>query len=229
MLNVLITGANKGIGFEMARQLALLGHNVILTARDPQKGKNAVNQLQSENLKATFVQLDITDDKSIEVAFENVKSKFGRLDVLMNNAAILLKQDHSLLNDEWSVIEKTIRADALSQLIVCRKFVPLISNGGKIIFTSSEGGSMTDSVGGWAPSYCISKSMLNAITRHLAHELQPKRITVNAFCPGWVRTDMGGKSAPRNVEQGAETGVWLAVTTSSYNGKFFRDKKIIPW
>ncbi|MBL7850105.1 MAG: SDR family oxidoreductase, partial [Cyclobacteriaceae bacterium] len=79
------------------------------------------------------------------------------------------------------------------------------------------------------PAYCISKSLLNAITRHLAHELQPKGITVNAFCPGWVKTDMGGKSAPRSVEHGAETGVWLATAENTGGGKFFRDQKVIPW
>lgn len=95
--------------------------------------------------------------------------------------------------------------------------------------TSSGGGSMTDAVGGWSPAYCISKSALNAMTRHLAYELSDRQIAVNAYCPGWVRTDMGGKSAPRNVEQGADTAVWLATTEHINSGLFFRDRKVIPW
>ena len=94
---------------------------------------------------------------------------------------------------------------------------------------SSEGGSMTDPVGGWSPAYCISKSLLDAMTRHLAHDLSDRRVSVNAFCPGWVKTDMGGRSAPRNVERGADTGVWLATEVKIATGKFFRDRKEIPW
>ena len=226
---ILITGANKGIGLEMARQLSKLGHTVILTARDSQKGAAAMRHLQVEQWKATFIQLDITDEKSIAQAVENVKTQFGKLDILINNAAVLMRQDQSLLNSDWSVIEQTLHTNAMAQLKVSRAFAPILVNGGKIIMTSSGGGSMTDPVGGWSPAYCISKSLLNAISRHLAYELQPRQISVNAFCPGWVKTDMGGKSAPRSVEQGASTGVWLATTDSTGTGKFFRDRKEIPW
>ncbi len=95
--------------------------------------------------------------------------------------------------------------------------------------TSSGGGSMTDPIGGWSPAYCVSKSALNALTRHFAYELSSQKISVNAYCPGWVRTDMGGKSAPRSVEQGADTAVWLATADKIETGKFYRDRKIIPW
>lgn len=226
---VLITGANKGIGFEMARQLAQLGHQAILTARDPQRGQAAVSKLQSEKLPVFFIPLDITDGESIDQAVEKVRTQFGKLDVLINNAAILRKEDQSLNRNDWSLIEETIHTNATAQLNVSRKFLPLLPRGGRIIMTSSGGGSMTDPVEGWSPAYCISKSLLNAITRHLAHELQPMGISVNAFCPGWVKTDMGGKSAPRSVERGAETGVWLATAEDPGTGKFFRDRKVIPW
>lgn len=226
---ILVTGANKGIGFEIVRQLSARGHHVLLAARDPEKGLSAVKQLQAEKLSASFVPLDITQDASIVEAVQQVKTHFDKIDVLMNNAAILLKKDQSLMNGDWSIIEQTIHADALAQLKVSRAFVPILSNGGKIIMTSSGGGSMTDPVGGWSPAYCISKSLLNAITRHLAYELEGRRIAVNAFCPGWVKTDMGGRSAPRSVAHGAETGVWLATNESNATGKFFRDKKEIPW
>ena len=226
---ILITGANKGIGFEMARQLARLGHEVVVTARDPQKGEAAVRALKSESLATSFVSLDIADEKSLEAAAQRVQRSFGKLDVLINNAAILMKEDRSLVRNDWSLIEHTIYINATAHLNVTRKFLPLMSAGGRIIMTSSGGGSMTDTVEGWSPAYCISKSLLNAITRHLAHELESRGISVNAVCPGWVKTDMGGPSAPRSVERGAETGVWLATAQLPGTGKFFRDKKVIPW
>lgn len=226
---VLVTGSNKGIGFEIVRQLAKQNYTIILTARDEMKGKEAVEKLKSENLTVHFQQLDITDERSLQLAVENVKLNFGRLDVLINNAAILLKQDHSLLKDDVSEINQTIQSNALAQLAVGRAFESLIPMGGRIIMASSGGGSMTDPVGGWSPAYCVSKSLLNAITRHLAYEMSDRKISVNAFCPGWVKTDMGGKSAPRTVDQGADTAVWLATYDKISTGMFFRDRKVIPW
>jgi NAD(P)-dependent dehydrogenase (short-subunit alcohol dehydrogenase family) len=225
---MLVTGANKGIGFEIVRQLSKLGHEVILTARDEKKGIDAVAKLKSENLSVHFIQLDITKEESIASAVIQVKKQFGSIDVLINNAAILEKEDKSLLNTEWSVIQKTIETDALAQLHVTRHFLPLFKTGSRIIMTSSGGGSMTEPVGGWSPAYCVSKSMLNAVTRHLAYELTDQ-IKVNAYCPGWVKTDMGGRSAPRAVEEGADTAVWLATAETIATGKFYRDQKIIPW
>lgn len=225
---ILVTGSNKGIGFEIVKQLAKLGHTVILTARDEKKGVDALAKLKIENLTVHFIQLDITSEQSIKRAAEQIKLNFGKLDVLINNAAILLKEDQTLLTSDWNSIQQTIQANAIAQLNVVRNFQSLLPNGGRIIFTSSEGGSMTDPVGGWSPAYCISKSMLNAITRHLAYEMS-NRISVNAFCPGWVKTDMGGKSAPRNVEQGADTAVWLSTADKISTGKFYRDRKEISW
>jgi len=226
---ILVTGSNKGIGLEIVKQLSAVGHQVILTARDKEKGLGAMNAMKSENLSVHFQQLDITDEKSISQAAEAVKTKFGTLDVLINNAAILLKEDHSLLKGDLGVIQQTIQADAIAQLNVVRNFQSLLSKGGRIIFTSSEGGSMSNPVGGWSPAYCISKSLLNAITRHLAYEMSNRSISVNAFCPGWVKTDMGGKSAPGTVAQGADTGVWLATTQTISSGNFYRNRKVIPW
>jgi NAD(P)-dependent dehydrogenase (short-subunit alcohol dehydrogenase family) len=226
---ILVTGANKGIGLEIVRQLARLGHDVILTARDKKRGKEAVEKLVEENLTAQFIQLDITDTRSIQTAVEQIKQKVGRVDVLINNAAILLKEDQALLNNTWDVIQTTIETNSMAQLQVARYFQTLFGKGSRLIMTSSGGGSMTDPVGGWSPAYCISKSLLNAITRHLAHEWTGQQISVNAFCPGWVKTDMGGKAAPRSVEQGADTAVWLATSDRISTGKFFRDRQEIPW
>lgn len=226
---ILVTGSNKGIGFEIVRQLCTLGHEVVLTARDRKKGWDAVARLKLENLSVHFIELDITKEQSIQQAFNSIKSSFGKLDVLINNAAILLKQDQSLLRNDFSIIEETLNVNSMAQLKVTRAFQLLIPDGGRIIMASSEGGSMTDPVGGWSPAYCISKSLLNAITRHLAHELSHRKIPVNAFCPGWVKTDMGGKSAPRSVKEGADTAVWLATTEKIGSGNFYRDRKVIPW
>jgi NAD(P)-dependent dehydrogenase (short-subunit alcohol dehydrogenase family) len=225
---ILVTGANKGIGFEMVRQLGRAGHTVLLGARDTSKGAEAVDQLQRAGVQAELLHLDITDVRQLVQAAGYVREKYSRLDVLMNNAAILLKTDHHLSQDD-DVFNRTMLTNVHAQREVTSYFLPLMPRGARIIMTSSGGGSMSDPVGGWSPAYCVSKSALNALTRHLAYELQHRSIQVNAFCPGWVRTDMGGKSAPRSVEQGADTGVWLASGDVTATGKFYRDRKIIPW
>lgn len=228
-LTILVTGANKGIGLEVVRQLASLRHQVLLAARDEQKGKEAVRQLKAEGLDAYFLLLDVSDEMTISQAVQQVKKQFGKIDVLINNAAVLLREDQSLSEGTAEVFHKTMRTNVFGPVQLVRHFLPLIPSGGRIINTSSGGGSMTDPVGGWSPVYCVSKSSLNAITRHLASELSSRNIAVNAYCPGWVKTDMGGKSAPRTVEQGADTAVWLATAEINETGKFFRDRKVIPW
>ena len=225
---ILVTGSNEGIGYEMVRQLAKLGHQVILTARDEAKGSEAQKKLKGENLSVHFLVLDITNEASLQQAATKVKSEFGKLDVLINNAAISLRGDHSLLQNDSAITEQIINTNALAQLAVTRAFQSLIPNGGRIIMISSGGGSMSDPVGGWSPAYCISKSFLGAITRHLAYELSSRKISVNALDPGWVKTDMGGRSAPGSVEEGADTPVWLATTDKIATGKFFRNRKEIP-
>lgn len=226
---ILVTGANKGIGFEVVRQLAKLGHTVILTARNSSKGKEAAARLQEEILQVHFLQLDVSDEDSVKRAAQQVKDQFEKVDVLINNAAILLKEDKKISGDSSTVFKQTYQTNVEGLLLMINYFLPLLPSGARIINTSSGGGSMTDPVGGWSPAYCISKSALNALTRHLAYELMPRNVSVNAYCPGWVKTDMGGKSAPRSVEQGADTAVWLATSELIETGKFFRDRKVIPW
>ncbi len=226
---ILVTGANRGIGFEVVRQLARLGHSVILTARDAKKGMKAKERLKNENLKVHFQPLDVTNESGIAALVEATKVHFGKLDVVINNAAVLVREDRSVSLDSPQIFHKTYETNVLGPLKLVNQILPLISEGGKIINTSSGGGSMTDPVGGWSPAYCISKAALNAMTRQLAHELESMRIAVYAYCPGWVKTDMGGKSAPRSVEQGADTAVWLATSDLKITGQFFRDRKVIPW
>jgi NAD(P)-dependent dehydrogenase (short-subunit alcohol dehydrogenase family) len=226
---ILVTGANRGIGFEIVRQLAKQGHDVILTARDALKGRKAVEKLAAEWLTVGHIQLDVTDNRQIFEAFEIVRNEYNHLDVLINNAGIMSKNDRSILHANDSLVNEIIKTNALAPLEMVQAFAPLISKGGRVIMMSSGGGSMTDPIGGWSPVYCVSKSMLNSITRHLAYALAEKGVSVNAMCPGWVRTDMGGITAPRNVAEGADTAVWLATSDNIPTGKIWRNRKEIPW
>lgn len=226
---VLVTGANRGIGFEVVRQLASDGFEVILTARDMQKGISAQQHLKNENLHVDFVPMDILSSESIRQASSIIKENHGKLDALINNAAILMRQDRSLLKDDPEILNQTIEANAIAQLRVTQVFYSLIVPGGKVIMTSSNGGSMTDPVGGWSPAYCVSKTLLNAITRHLSFELMNRNISVNAYDPGWVNTDMGGPSAPGTILQGADTAVWLVNSENISTGKLYCARKEIPW
>ena len=226
---ILVTGANKGIGFEIVNQLSKKGHKVILTSRDRKRGTQAVNRLAEEGLNVHFQQMDVINIEQVEATAKEVKTLFGKVDVLINNAGIMAKGDISMPDTDLSVWQQTMDINVNGPLIVSKTFIPIMPNGGRIINMSSGGGSMTDSVGGWSPSYCVSKSSLNALTRHMAYYLQNNGITVNAMCPGWVNTDMGGSSAPRTVYQGADTAVWLATKEDISTGKFWRDRKEIPW
>lgn len=225
---ILVTGANRGIGLEIVRQLAAQGCTVLLGTRDEAKGRLAADSIPHRE-HVHSLKLDITNEADVDAAAKWIRERYGRLDVLINNAAILLKTDQNVLDDDEAIFQETLATNVYAHLHVTRALQSLIPAGGSIIMTSSGGGSMSDPVGGWSPAYCISKSTLNAITRHLAYTLQARRIRVNAFCPGWVRTDMGGKSAPRRVEQGADTAVWLATADVRESGKFFRDRHVIPW
>jgi len=229
MKTILITGSNKGIGFETARQLAKLGHHVILTARNETRLRQAVEMLRAEQLDVEDLLMDVSDEKSIKQAANEFAKKKLNLDVLINNAAVMFRNDASIVQEN-DVLQQTLTTNSIGSLVVCRAFLPFMKNSSRIINISSGGGSMSDPVGGWSPAYCASKTLLNSITRQLAYELESKNISVNAVCPGWVRTDMGGKGASRPVEKGAETPVWLATEApQELTGKFFRDKKQIPW
>lgn len=227
---ILITGANKGIGFEIARQLGISGHQVILSARNELRLKQAVQQLKDLQVDVSGLLMDVSDENVIRQAAD----EFGRLnlkiDVLLNNAAILDKRDHSILRDDEEILKQTLTTNCYGVLRVVKAFIPFMKSPSRIINLSSGGGSMTDPVGGWSPAYCVSKTLLNAMTRQLSAELLLKNISVNAVCPGWVRTDMGGAGATLSVEKGAETPVWLATDApQTLTGLFFRNKKQIPW
>lgn len=223
---ILVTGANRGIGFEICRQLVRLRHQVILTARSEEKGKQASAQLKGN---VVFRTLDVTDQESIDNLFHFVKDEFHKLDVLINNAGITRQNtEFSAVNiDEMKNIMETNYYGPMRMNIT---FLPLLqkSNDARIINVSSGMGALASLTGSYA-GYRLSKAGLNAQTILLSHELKRKGIKVFAMCPGWVKTEMGGSGAPRTVETGAETAVWLATEDNLITGKFYRDRKVIPW
>ncbi len=227
---ILITGSNRGIGFEIARQCGRKNFHVVISGRDESKLRKSLDELLKENIRADKLMMDVSSAESIKQAAEKFKAMNISLDVLVNNAGVGVRGDTAILNSDETVLDESLLTNSYGPLRVTKAFLPLIQSPGRIIMISSGGGSMTDEVGGWWPAYCVSKSLLNAITRHLAHELSGRNISVNAVCPGWVRTEMGGAGASRSVEKGAETPAWLASDASQkLTGSFFRDKNEIPW
>jgi NAD(P)-dependent dehydrogenase (short-subunit alcohol dehydrogenase family) len=225
----LVTGANKGIGFETVRQLARERFHVFLGARNTEAGKAAAKKL-SCNGDVTFIEIDISEPDSIKRAVEEFSKQSDRLDALVNNAGILLDDDKDVLTITPENFETTLRTNTLGALLVSHAFVPFLkkSDGPRIVNVSSGGGQLTNGADGWAPAYCISKTALNGVTVQLAAAL-PK-FAVNSVCPGWVRTDMGGSNATRSVGEGAYGVVWLvSEAPQSLTGKFVRDRQVIPW
>ena len=230
MKTALITGANKGIGFEIARQLGQKGFFVILTSRSEGKGQVALDQLEQEGIKGQFVQMDVLDFESIRKAYLTVKETFGQLDVLVNNAGILIDRGIDILKVEPAIAETTLYTNVLGPLWVTQRFATILSAGSRVIMVSSDMGAMSNLSGEGAPIYSVSKTALNAITRQLNIPLQRKGMAINCISPGWVRTDMGSEKAPRSVEKGAETVVWLATESPiELTGQFLRDKEVIDW
>jgi NAD(P)-dependent dehydrogenase (short-subunit alcohol dehydrogenase family) len=226
----LITGANKGIGFEVAKQLGSKEFDIILTGRNKQGVDAAAEQLQQQGISAVSLELDVTVTESIQSAFQQIRDKFDKIDVLVNNAGILLDESTPLLNISKEDFLQTFQTNAFSAFFMIQNFLPLLRPGSRIINVSSGGGQITNGITTWAPVYCMSKTTLNVITMQLAAALRSNNVVINAVCPGWVRTDMGGTNASRSVAKGAETITWLASEAPhSITGKFFRDKKEINW
>jgi len=225
----LVTGANKGIGFEVARQLARQNFRVFLGARNEKAGGAAAEKLREEG-DVIFLKIDVADENSIRAAAEEFTRQSDRLDVLVNNAGILLDDDKSALTMTPAIFEETVRTNTLGPWLVAMAFaVPLKkSKAPRIINVSSSSGQLEGGADGWAPCYSVSKTALNGVTVQLAAAL-PK-CAVNSVCPGWVRTDMGGMDATRSVAEGAATIVWLATDAPhDLTGKFVKDRKVIPW
>jgi len=226
----LVTGANKGIGREVARQLAAKGFHVFIGARNRSAGRKAADEIAKKGGKTAFLEIDVSDNNSVAVAAREFVKTSDHLDVLVNNAGIIVDGDHAILEIGDELLRKTLETNTLGALRVIRAFVPLLakSKAPRVINVSSGGGQLTGGADGWSPAYCISKTALNGVTSQLAAAL-PK-FAINSVCPGWVRTDMGGRSATRSVEEGADTIVWLASEApQDLTDKFLRDRKEIPW
>ena len=226
-----VTGGNKGIGLEICRQLARSGVRVILTARDENKGQAACDALQKEKLEVVFHRLDVTEEAGILALARFVEKEFGRLDILINNAGIDPDKGGRGLEVEMETVQRTMDTNVYGPWRLCQALIPLMrkSRSGRIVNISSRMGALGQLSGG-NPAYRISKSCLNALTLILADELRETPITVNAVNPGWVKSDMGGRSAPRSVEDGADTAVWLALQPEGGpTGKFFMDREEMAW
>ena len=230
MKRALITGANKGIGREVAQQLASKGFHVFVGARNAKAGRKAAEEIARKCGKATFLEIDVTNTDSVTAAAREFSKVADYLDVLVNNAGIIVEGDNAILETSDDLFRKTLETNTLGPLRVTRAFMPSLrkSKAPRVINVSSGGGQLTGGADGWAPAYCISKTALNGVTVQLASAL-PK-FAVNSVCPGWVRTEMGGANASRSVEEGADTIVWLACEAAQdLSGKFLRDRKEIPW
>ena len=225
----LVSGGNRGIGREIAAELAELGYRVVLGSRGLERGEQAAQELGSG---VVALQLDVTDEESINGCIEWIDEEYGRLDVLVNNAGIIGGGwSTSAVDVDLDEVRDTLETNLFGAWRLTQAALPLMRrNGyGRIVNVSSGMGQLSD-MGGRSPAYRLSKTGLNALTRILTAELAGENILVNSCCPGWVQTDMGGRSAPRSVEKGADTPVWLAtVPDDGPRGGFFRDRKAIPW
>ncbi|MFC2048433.1 SDR family oxidoreductase [Chloroflexota bacterium] len=223
-----VTGASRGLGFEICRQLAHLGMKVVLTARDEAKGREAAQKLQNESLDVEFYPLDVTKEESIHRLAEWVEQNFTRVDILINNAGIIVDRHYTALQPDIDKIKETMETNVYGPLRLCKALVPIMvkNNFGRIVNVSSNAGALSKITTG-RPGYRISKTALNVVTKLLANELLGTNITINSMHPGGIHTDMN-PHGERPVEEGADTAVWLA-TECAATGKFFYDRKETDW
>jgi NAD(P)-dependent dehydrogenase (short-subunit alcohol dehydrogenase family) len=224
----LVTGANRGIGLEVCRQLAARGYRVIVSARDLAKAEAAARTVDGN---VQHIAIDVTSPDSIARARTAIIDRFGRVDVLVNNAAVLLAENDDTFEISMEDFRTSMETNVLGAIAVSQAFVPdmVKRRFGRVVNVSSRAGQLS-TMGDYAPAYAVSKAALNAFTRQLAATTNGTGVLVNSACPGWVRTGMGGKNAPRSVEQGADTIVWLAtLPDNGPSGEFFSDRKRIDW
>jgi NAD(P)-dependent dehydrogenase (short-subunit alcohol dehydrogenase family) len=236
-----ITGANKGLGFEMARQLGQAGVRVLLAARDLQKGEAAAAKLREERLDVESLRLDVTDERDRATASAFLEQKFGRLDILINNAGISAEAlgAAKVSTTTEDAIHRTFETNFFAPVALTRALLPLLkkSDAGRIVNMSSILGSQTLQADPKSPiydfkalSYDASKAALNSFTIHLAYELKDTKIKVNSAHPGWVKTDLGTDAAPMEIPEGAKTGVALALLgEDGPTGGFFHLGNTLPW
>lgn len=227
----LVTGAERGLGREIARQLCVRGIAVVVTAREVPLAEIVVQELIGLGGSAWAVRLDVTDDESVAKAAIEVRARTGRLNILVNNAGVCIDDPGGLLTADVAVVRQTLETNLLGAWRVCKSFVPLMreSGFGRIVNISSTMGQL-ETIGSDSPAYRVSKAALNALTGMLAAELADADIVVNAVDPGWMRTEMGGPDAPRSVEEGARAPIWLAtLPRGAPTGGFYFDRRLVPW
>jgi NAD(P)-dependent dehydrogenase (short-subunit alcohol dehydrogenase family) len=226
----LVTGANRGIGLEVCRQLAQHGYVAVLGTRDRARGERAAAGLRDAGLDVRPCQLDVSDPGSVRTAAAWIEEDIGRLDAVVNNAAILYDTWQRGVDADLDEVREALDTNLLGAWRVVQATLSLLrrSPAGRIVNVSSGAGALND-MGGGVPAYRTSKAALNALTRILAAELRSDRILVNAICPGWVATDMGGGGG-RPVADGAAGIVWAAeLPDDGPTGGFFRDARPIAW
>ncbi len=238
MKTALVTGANRGIGLAITQGLAEEGYHVFMGVRDMERGQAALDSLYASGVRGLeLLEVNVSDEASIHAAAQRLAQKDHALHVLVNNAGVFMDVfgEVNALTVTPDVITKTFEVNTLGPLLVMRAFAPVLekaatpSHPAQVINISSGMGQLSE-MGGGSLAYRISKTALNAVTRVFADELAERHIVVNAMCPGWVHTDMGGATAPRTPEQGAETAIWLACGgAGAASGGFYRDKMMIAW
>ncbi|QMV14143.1 SDR family oxidoreductase [Vibrio spartinae] len=236
---VLVTGGNKGIGFQVARELALLGGTVLVGARSETNGKDAVSKLMSEGLRADLIPIDVTDQKSIQTAENLIRERYGRLDVLINNAGIAIDAGMSPSQLSIDTLKQTFETNFFGAFLVTQTMLPLLrnANAGRVVNVSSGLGSLTlnsdpdsEFAGVKLIAYNSSKAALNSLTIQFAYELRDTSIKVNSADPGYTATDLNGHSGTRTVEQAAGIIIKLAtLDESGPTGGFFDENGSVPW
>jgi NAD(P)-dependent dehydrogenase (short-subunit alcohol dehydrogenase family) len=228
----LVTGANRGLGFETARQLLGKGLSVVFAGRDAAAIQRAHRKLtEQERRRAITLQMDVTSVESIRSAQHALTETVGAVDVLVNNAAVLLGENDNVLSIPADDYRRTFETNLFGAIEVCRAFVPAMARAryGRVVNVSSGAGQLA-TMSTYAPAYSMSKAAVNAFTRILADTYRSQGVLANAVDPGWVRTDMGGPAAPRSPQEGADTIVWLAtLPDGGPTGGFFRDRRPIDW
>jgi NAD(P)-dependent dehydrogenase (short-subunit alcohol dehydrogenase family) len=236
MRTAIVTGANRGIGREVAKRLAQRGYRTILTGRDEQSGKSAVDEIHREigaglTGDLVFHSLDVTDAAGVKKLLDFVTSEYGAADVLVNNAAVLLDRGCRVAQTPLDTYRATMETNVYGPLLLCQTFLPVMieRNFGRVVNVSSDAGQIQGMVDDMT-AYRLSKIALNGLTLMLADSVKGKNVLINAAHPGWVRTEMGGSAAPRPVEKGAEGIVWLAtLPDGGPHGGLFHDGKPLPW